>query len=181
MSDSIGDQVKKALGELLKEAKLKKGQVLVIGCSTSEVAGKKIGTSSSIDTAGEILNAVMFTTLKEGIFPAFQCCEHLNRCVVVEEEVKEKYGWDEVTVIPKPNAGGALPALAFEKLESPVAVEKIQAHAGIDIGDTFIGMHLVPVVVPVRGSASSIGEAHLTMARTRPKLVGGERASYRKS
>lgn len=180
MPESIGDQVIKALGELLKEAKLKKGQVLVVGCSTSEVVGKKIGTSSNMETAGEIFNAVKLTALREGIFPAFQCCEHLNRCVVVEEEAGEKYGWEEVNVIPKSNAGGALPAVAFEKLDNPVVVEKIQAHAGIDIGDTFIGMHFVPVAVPVRGSISYIGEARLTMARTRPKMIGGERASYQK-
>ena len=180
MSAAIGDRVKKALEDLLREANLKKGRVLVVGCSTSEVIGKKIGTSSNIDVARDIYSAIRMVTLKNDIFPAFQCCEHLNRCLVVEERAMEKYGWEEVTVIPKADAGGALASIAFEKLDNPVVVEAIKAHAGMDIGDTFIGMHLSPVAVPVRGSVDSIGGAHLTMARTRSKLVGGERASYRR-
>ena len=151
---------------------------MVVGCSTSEVAGKKIGTSSSMEIAQALMEGIYPLVQQQGLYLAVQCCEHLNRALVVEEECMEKYGLEQVTVYPVQGAGGSLAHTAMKTLAHPVVVERIQAHAGMDIGDTFIGMHLKPVAVPFRGSLKSIGEAHLTMARTRPKLIGGERARY---
>lgn len=167
-----------AAGELLDKAKLQPGQILVIGCSTSEVGGKKIGTGSSLGIADAILAGILPLCRQAGIFPAVQCCEHLNRALVVEKECRDKYNLEEVSVYPVQGAGGSLAHRAMQNFSEALVVERIQAHAGIDIGDTFIGMHLKPVVVPVRSSINKIGEAHLTMARTRPKLIGGERAQY---
>lgn len=174
----ITADVRTALEELFMAANLKEGQILVVGCSTSEVSGKKIGTYSSPEVAQAIMAGLLPMIREGGLFVAVQCCEHLNRALVVDEGCFEKYGLEEVSVYPIQGAGGSLAHLAMQTLDKPVVVEKIQAHAGIDIGDTFIGMHLKPVVVPVRASIIKIGEAHLTMARTRPKLIGGERARY---
>lgn len=176
---SITADVEKALQELLREAQLQPGNILIVGCSTSEVAGKKIGTSSSLEIADAIMRGVYPICEKSGLFLAIQCCEHLNRSLVVEKECMEKYNLDEVSVYPIQGAGGSLAYRAMQTFKQPLVVEKIQAHAGIDIGDTFIGMHLRPVVVPIRGSIKQIGEAHLTMGKSRPKLVGGERARYK--
>jgi uncharacterized protein (TIGR01440 family) len=175
----ITRDVRTALEELLAAAALREKQLLVVGGSTSEVLGQKIGTASSLEVAAALW-AGLYPLLKErGIFMAVQCCEHLNRALVVEEEAMERFQLEQVTVYPVQGAGGSLAHQAMKSLHRPVVVEKIQAHAGLDIGDTLIGMHLRPVVVPVRGSLKKIGEAHLTMARTRPKLIGGERARYR--
>lgn len=176
--DEIKESTRLAINGLLDVARLEAGQVLVIGCSTSEVAGQPIGTSGSGEIAHAILGQILPVAKEKGIFLAVQCCEHLNRALVVEKEAALKYGWEEVTAVPHAKAGGALPTKAYEKLNNPILVEQIRAHAGIDIGDTFIGMHLRPVVVPVRLPIKSIGQAHLTLARTRPKLIGGERAKY---
>lgn len=174
----IKSQLSGAMTELLQVADLKKGQVFVVGCSTSEVAGAKIGSASSMEIA-EVIFGEIYPPLKErGIYLAVQCCEHLNRALVVEEEGAERYWWEQVTVVPHQKAGGSLATTAFHNFKKPVLVEKIEAHAGIDIGDTFIGMHLKRVAVPVRLEVKSIGSAHLTAARTRPKLIGGERAKY---
>lgn len=167
-----------ALQELLKAAQLKPQNILVLGCSTSEVAGKKIGTGSSLEIADAIMDAVLPLAEKENIYLAVQCCEHLNRALVVERACAERYNLDEVAVFPVQGAGGSMAHQAMKRFNDPVVVEKIQGHAGMDIGDTFIGMHLKHVVVPIRGSVKNIGDAHLTMARTRPKLIGGERAKY---
>lgn len=172
-------EVRTALQELLAEAALREKQILVIGCSTSEVSGKKIGTSSSMEVAAALWAGIAPLVQEHGIYPAIQCCEHLNRALVVEEEVLERYSLEQVAVYPVQGAGGSLANYAMKSMQHPVVVERIQAHAGIDIGDTLIGMHLKPVAVPVRGSLAKIGQAHLTMARTRPKLIGGERARYR--
>lgn len=176
--EKIKSDTARALQELLEVAGLKAESLLVLGCSTSEVAGKKIGTGSSLEVAEAIMGAILPLLQQEKIYLAVQCCEHLNRALVVERACAEKYGLDEVTVYPVQGAGGSMAHLAMKKFAEPVVVEKLQGHAGIDIGDTFIGMHLKPVVVPVRGTVREIGEAHLTMARTRPKLIGGERAKY---
>ncbi len=176
--ESIHDDTKKLVGELLDSANLKPGNILVLGCSTSEVQGKRIGSYGNTDVAKAILEAVRALLSESGVFLAVQCCEHLNRSLVVERKVLDKYGLTEVTVLPVPHAGGAAAFTAMRLFEDPVVVESIQAHAGVDIGDTFIGMHLRPVVVPVRLSVKSIGFAHVTAARTRPKLVGGKRAVY---
>ena len=170
--------LEQAATELLAAANLKQGQILVVGCSTSEVLGHAIGKGSSKELGEEFFRAISRLCAEHGLYPAFQCCEHLNRALVVDRKAAEKYQLTEVTVIPVPEAGGSLAAAAYKGLDAPVVVESIQAHAGLDIGDTFIGMHLNPVAVPVRVSISQIGSAHLTLARTRPKLIGGERAVY---
>jgi uncharacterized protein (TIGR01440 family) len=175
---AITRDVHKALQELLEVASLKQKQILVVGCSTSEVAGQKIGTASSLDVATAILAGIYPLVLENNLYLAVQCCEHLNRALVIEESALEKYALEEVSVYPVQQAGGSLSYQAMQTLANPVVVEKIQGHAGMDIGDTFIGMHLKPVVVPVRSSLTVIGQAHLTMARTRPRLIGGKRAQY---
>jgi uncharacterized protein (TIGR01440 family) len=167
-----------AIRGLLEAAHLRPGQILVLGCSTSEVQGSRIGSAGSGDIANAILDGVDEALEGTGIYLAVQCCEHLNRALVVKREAMEKYNLTEVSVIPVPHAGGATAATALLRLKDPVVVESIQAHAGIDIGDTFIGMHLRPVAVPVRIPNLVVGEAHVTMARTRPKLIGGNRAVY---
>lgn len=174
----VTNDVRTALAELQKAAVMKEGQIVVVGCSTSEVSGQKIGTASSLEVAQAIMDGLLPVIRENGLYLAVQCCEHLNRALVVSESCREKYNLEEVTVYPIQGAGGSLAHLAMRTLDRPVVVEKIQAHAGIDIGDTFIGMHLKPVAVPVRASVATIGAAHLTMARTRPKLIGGERARY---
>ncbi len=166
------------LNELLAQAKLKRGDILVIGCSTSEVAGGRIGKDSSSEAAEAIFSTVMPILKEKGIYLAAQCCEHLNRALIVERECMEKYGLDEVCVMPHPHAGGSWATKVWGELEAPVAVESVAAHAGIDIGLTLIGMHLRAVAVPVRVSISKIGNASITCARTRPKLIGGCRAIY---
>jgi len=176
--NEIRAQAKEAAEGLLEVARLKPGQILVVGCSTSEVQGRRIGSYGNTEVAEAILDGIEEALEGRGVHLAVQCCEHLNRALVVERETCEKYNLTEVTVLPVPNAGGATAATALKRFRDPVVVETIQAHAGIDIGDTFIGMHLKPVAVPVRLPLKSIGYAHLTMARTRPKLIGGKRAVY---
>lgn len=177
--DKIKTDTQQALQELLEAAQLKPRNILVLGCSTSEVAGQKIGTGSSIDVAEAIADAILPVVQRENIYLAVQCCEHLNRALVVERACAEQYSLDEVSVYPVQGAGGSMAHLAMKRFNDPVMVERIQGHAGIDIGDTFIGMHLKQVAVPVRSAVKEIGAAHLTMARTRPKLIGGERAQYK--
>lgn len=174
----ITTDVNKALVELLEAVSLKKGQIVVVGCSTSEVAGEKIGTHSSLDIGAAIMEGLYPMLREKGLYLAVQCCEHLNRALVIEEACMEAYGLEQVSVYPVQGAGGSLAHLAMKTFNSPLLVERIQGHAGMDIGDTFIGMHLRPVAVPLRSSIKEIGSAHLTMARTRPKLIGGERAQY---
>jgi uncharacterized protein (TIGR01440 family) len=174
----VKEQVRSAVTGLLKVAKLRVGQVLVLGCSTSEVQGKRIGSTGNTEVAAAVLDGVHEALKGTGVQLAVQCCEHLNRALVVERETQEKYNLTEVTVLPVPHAGGATAATALKRFSDPVLVESIQAHAGIDIGDTFIGMHLRPVAVPVRLAIRSVGDAHVTTARTRPRLIGGKRAVY---
>jgi uncharacterized protein (TIGR01440 family) len=152
--------------------------VLVIGASTSEVIGKHIGSAGTVEVAGAIYDTLKKFKEQTGVQLAFQCCEHLNRAIVVEKSTAKELRLEKVTVVPVRSAGGAMAAYAFQKLVSPVVVESIKADCGIDIGDTFIGMHLKPVVVPVRCEVKEIGHAHVTIAMTRPKLIGGERAVY---
>lgn len=174
----IRDQVTRAAVDLFAAADLKRGQVLVVGCSTSEVAGARIGTAGSAAVAQALLEPLWAITQANGLFLACQCCEHLNRALVVPEEAMERFGWEQVSVVPVPKAGGAFAARAMQHLPRAVVVEQLQAHAGLDIGSTLIGMHLRRVAVPVRLSLDMIGHARLTAARTRPKLIGGERAIY---
>ncbi|HEU4962413.1 MAG TPA: TIGR01440 family protein [Bacilli bacterium] len=175
---AIRDQTRQVVDELQQVAALDADKLLVIGCSSSEVVGLKIGTGGSLQAAAHIVDAILEARDEFGFHVAFQCCEHLNRALVVEQATVRRFGLEEVTVVPVPQAGGAVASTAYKRLTSPVMVEKIQAHAGIDIGDTLIGMHLRPVAVPVRPTVKEVGEAHVTMATTRPKLIGGARALY---
>lgn len=166
---------------LCREAGLKPGEILVVGCSTSEIAGEKIGSAGRIDLAEAIINGLLSAVRENGIELAIQCCEHLNRALVVEEQVAQQYRLTVVEAVPVPGAGGALAAKAMEKFNQPLLVERIAAHAGIDIGHTLIGMHLKPVAVPVRFEGlDKLGEAPVVFAKTRPKLIGGARAQYRR-
>ncbi|MBE6916195.1 MAG: TIGR01440 family protein [Ruminococcaceae bacterium] len=174
----LQEQAKTAVSELIEKANLKRGDLLVIGCSTSEIIGSKIGSNSSPDTAQGVFEAIYKVLQAKGIFLAAQCCEHLNRALIVEAEIAEKYGWDEVNVVPQPKAGGSFATAAYHAFKAPVAVENVRAKAGLDIGGTLIGMHLQPVAVPLRLSIKQIGEAPIICARTRPKFIGGERAHY---
>ena len=166
------------VSELLAQAKLNRGQVLVIGCSSSEIVGQQIGHGSSLEAAEAVFEAIYGIAKEQGIYLAAQCCEHLNRALVVERACAEQYGWDEVCVKPQPHAGGSFATTAYERFSDPVVVESVRAHAGIDIGGTLIGMHLRPVAVPVRVSCPHVGEAAVLCARTRAKLIGGIRAVY---
>lgn len=166
------------VNEFLQEAKLKKGDLVVIGCSTSEIVAHKIGSYSSAELGEAVFLAIYDEFNKEGINIATQCCEHLNRALIIERNVAEKFGYEEVNVIPQPKAGGSFSTAAWKHMKDPVAVEKISAKGGIDIGDTLIGMHLKAVAVPVRIKHPVIGSAHIVCARTRAKYVGGERARY---
>ena len=169
-------QCENAVKELIEITKLKKGDILVVGCSTSEVVGSKIGTNSNIDVAKEIFDGLYAPLKEKGIFLAVQCCEHLNRAIVIESDALPNA--ERVNVVPQKKAGGSLATTAYENFSSPIVVEEIKADAGLDIGDTFIGMHLKKVAVPVRLSIKKIGETHLTAARVRPKFIGGVRAVY---
>lgn len=180
MIEQIKKDVETALCELLAVAKLKENDILVIGCSSSEICGKKLGTASSMDAAKAVFETVYPIIKSNKLFLAVQCCEHLNRALIVERACAEKYGLPEVNVVPHTHAGGAFATTAYANFESPVAVESVRASAGIDIGDVLIGMHIIPVCVPVRVSVKKIGEANIVLARHRPKFVGGERAIYNK-
>lgn len=174
--ESIYQQTKSVITELGEKANLKPGNILVIGCSTSEVLGSKIGTNSNPDTAKEIFDALHDFAKEKGIYLAIQCCEHLNRAIITERAAVP--GAEIVNVVPQPKAGGSLATAAYAGFSDPVAVETIQADAGIDIGFTLIGMHLKKVAVPVRLEHNRIGEAMIIAARTRPKFIGGIRAIY---
>ena len=180
MMETIKQQARTAVEELLAQAKLRRGDVLVVGCSSSEVVGARIGKGSSAEAAESILAGIAPVLAEQGIYLAAQCCEHLNRALIIERECAEKYGYDVVSVLPQPHAGGSFATAVFAQMKDPVAVEHIRAHAGLDIGGTLIGMHLRDVAVPVRLSLDHVGEAVLLCARTRPKFIGGSRAQYSK-
>ena len=175
----IKTQCEKAVKELLEKAKLKAGDILVVGCSTSEVLGDKIGTNSNPDTAKEIFDGIYGVLKEKGIFLAVQCCEHLNRAIVIERAAVK--GAEIVNVVPQKKAGGSLATVAYASFNEPIVVEEIKADAGIDIGDTLIGMHLKKVAVPVRIATNKIGYANVVCARVRPKFIGGVRAIYDKN
>ncbi len=167
-----------AVRELLAEAKLKKGEILVVGCSSSEITAHKIGSFSNAEIGNAVFEGIFQVTKTHGIYLAAQCCEHLNRSLIVEQEMADAYGLECVNVVPQPKAGGSFATAAYQGFARPVAVEAVRAHAGIDIGDTLIGMHLRRVAVPVRINQKKVGEARVVCARTRLKFVGGERARY---
>lgn len=176
MQRSIYEQTQAAIGELCEKAKLKPGSIIVVGCSTSEVVGSVIGTNSDPDVAGEIFNALHDYTVSRGVYLAIQCCEHLNRAIITERKAVPFA--EPVNVIPQPKAGGSLATKAYNGFEDPVAVEELRADAGLDIGYTLIGMHLKKVAVPLRLENNAIGAAMVLAARTRPKFIGGVRATY---
>lgn len=184
MEDKNGDlhnirsQWEGILRKFNENAELQPGKIVVVGCSTSEILGKKIGSAGNKEVADLLMEPLLHWAGKLGIYLAIQCCEHLNRVLIVEMECKDKYCLEPVVVLPALKAGGALSVSAWDGFAKPVAVERIQAHAGLDIGDTFIGMHLKPVVVPVRIDVKKLGQACLNLAKTRPKYVGGSRAVY---
>ena len=176
MKEKLISQATAVMLELYEKAKLKKGDIVVVGCSTSEIIGSKIGTQSSPEVANVVFNALYTVAKEKGINLAFQCCEHLNRAIVVEKEIVPFM--ETVNVVPQPKAGGSMATMAYENFNNPVVVEEIKADAGIDIGFTLIGMHLKKVAVPVRLENNMIGEALIVCARTRPKFIGGVRAMY---
>lgn len=175
--EDIKEQARAAAAELVETAKLKKGDIFVIGCSSSEVVGLRIGKGSDINAAEAVYEGVMSVLEPKEIFLAAQCCEHLNRAVIVEKEALLP-GTEIVNVVPQPHAGGSFAVTVYKNAKCPVAVEEIKADAGMDIGGTLIGMQLKKVAVPVRLSIKQIGEAPLICARTRPKFIGGSRAVY---
>jgi uncharacterized protein (TIGR01440 family) len=175
----ITGQVEQIVRETAEAGRIGPGQLLVIGASTSEVIGKRIGTSGATEIAEAIFAGVEAVSRQFGFWPVFQCCEHLNRSLVMEREAMAAYRFEEVTAVPVPKAGGAMAAFAYRKFRQPCLVEAVRAHAGVDIGETLIGMHLKPVAVPFRPSIRYVGEARVTAAFTRPKLIGGERAVYK--
>ena len=176
--ENIINDTKSALLELTERAALKAGDLLVVGCSSSEIIGGMIGHSSSPETGKAVADTILRFCNERGIYLAAQCCEHLNRALIIEATAAEKFGYDEVCVIPQPKAGGSFATAVYQGMEHPVAVEHIRAKAGLDIGGTMIGMHLREVAVPLRLQVKTIGEASVAAARTRPKLIGGVRAHY---
>ena len=177
MIDRIREESRVLVNEFCESAKIKKGMLVVMGSSSSEVRGSKIGSDSSLEVAEAVFGEI-YTVLKEkGVYLAVQCCEHLNRALIVERDAL-KNGEEIVNAVPQLHAGGAFAMTAYKTFDDPVAVEHVKADAGIDIGSTLIGMHLKEVAVPVRISQKTIGSAYVVCARTRPKYIGGERAKY---
>ena len=178
MYDEIKRQTADAMTELLELADLRPGSLVVVGCSSSEIVGARIGKGSSPEAAEAVYEIIASKLAERGLLLAAQCCEHLNRALIVERETAEKFGYEPVCVIPQPKAGGSFATAAWKHMQDPVAVEHVRASAGLDIGCTLIGMHLKDVAVPLRLAVKQIGEATISAARTRPKLIGGVRAVY---
>ncbi len=178
MFEQITNDIRNIVIDILEQSKLKKGDIFVVGCSTSTVFGENYGSSSSMEAARALFEGIYPELTERGIYIAVQCCEHLNRAIIIPQEAAEKSGLDIVNVVPQPKAGGSFATIAYEKITRPVAVEHIRADAGMDIGGVMIGMHLREVAVPLNLKNNMIGKAHITAARTRPKFIGGERAQY---
>lgn len=178
MLEQIREQARQAAVQLLAAARLSPGDLVVVGCSTSEVAGRRIGTFSNVEIAEAIFDGIYPVIREAGLCLAAQCCEHLNRALIVERETAARLRLEPVNAVPQPKAGGSFATTAYRRFEDPVAVEEVPARAGMDIGNTLIGMHLVPVAVPVRLDIRAVGEAPVVFARTRPKFIGGSRAVY---
>ncbi len=177
--NQIATEATLATAQLCDAASLKKGDLFVIGCSSSEVLGEKIGTGSSPQVGETLVSAIKTELDRRGIYLAAQCCEHLNRAIIIERAALPFA--EEVNVVPVPKAGGSFATAAYAAMSDPIAVESVRAHAGIDIGGTLIGMHLRAVAVPVRLSVRAIGAAPILCARTRARFIGGERANYDKT
>lgn len=179
MYSDITKQAEEITREIVEKSGLKKGQILVVGCSSSEVCGDRIGSNSNLEVAQSLFKGIYSVLQEKGIYLAAQCCEHLNRAIIVE---RDAVPFSEiVNVVPQPKAGGSFGTTAFKTFREPVVVEEIKADAGIDIGGTLIGMHLKKVAVPVRLEHNKLGEALVLAARVRPKFIGGERAVYNES
>lgn len=178
MDSNIRSEAAAAIRELIDTANLREGQLVVIGCSSSEIVGQKIGKGSTPEAAKAVVDAILPVLHEHGLQLAAQCCEHLNRALIVERAVAEQRGYEIVCVKPQPKAGGSFATAVYDAMNDPVAVEFVKADAGLDIGNTMIGMHLKHVAVPLRLSVKKIGEAAVNAARTRPKLIGGVRAVY---
>ena len=178
MLDMITQQARNVVTELLEQANMRPGSLFVVGCSSSEIVGKQIGKGSSMEAAQAVFAGIYPLLQEHGIHLAVQCCEHLNRALILEREAAEQRSYEIVNVMPQPHAGGSFAVTAWNTFQDPVAVEAVRAEAGIDIGGTLIGMHLKAVAVPVRTSEKQIGEAIVLCARTRPKYIGGPRAVY---
>ena len=178
MYEEIKQASAAAMTELLDTTALKPGALVVVGCSSSEILGQRIGKGSSPEAAQAVVDAILPILQERKVLLAAQCCEHLNRALIVERATMEKYGLEQVTVMPRPKAGGSFATAVYAAMKDPVAVEFIKADAGLDIGNTLIGMHLKHVAVPLRLTVKHIGEAAVNAARTRPKLIGGKRAEY---
>lgn len=176
--EALRAQAGAAAEELLEAARLQEGDLFVVGCSSSEVLGGRIGKASSLEAAQAVFDGIYPLLEARGIFLAAQCCEHLNRALIIEERCAARFGYEPVSVLPQPKAGGSFATAAWRAFQRPVAVEHIRAHAGMDIGGTLIGMHLRDVAVPVRLHQDHVGQAILLCARTRPKFIGGSRACY---
>lgn len=175
---TVEEQVEKSILQILDAHPVSKGAIFVVGCSSSEIAGGIIGHASSEDIGKAVFNGAKRACDSKQVYLAAQCCEHLNRALVIEKECAEKYGYEEVCVVPWLKGGGSFAAATYKGLSSPVVVEHIKASAGMDIGSTLIGMHLKDVAVPFRMTENHIGNAYVTAAYCRPKLIGGERAKY---
>ncbi|MBC8534729.1 TIGR01440 family protein [Yeguia hominis] len=178
MLEQITMEAADAVREILEAAPLKAGSLFVVGCSSSEMVGGRIGKNSSCETAKAAFDGIYPVLCEHGIYLAAQCCEHLNRALILEKEAAEAFGYEPVMVVPQPKAGGSFATVTYRSLRQPVAVEHIRAQAGMDIGGTMIGMHLKDVAVPLRISKKQIGQAILLCAYTRPKYIGGPRAQY---
>lgn len=174
--DQLREEARKAAAELVELAALRKGQILVVGCSTSETLGESLGSWSVPEAGVAIYEGIASVANEKGIYIAAQCCEHLNRAIIIEKEAIP--GVDYANVVPQPKAGGSFATACYRFMKQPVAVETIRADAGIDIGGTLIGMHLKQVAVPVRLKQKRVGQAYISAARVRPKFIGGERAVY---
>jgi len=174
----IKKQVQEIFEEVISAGKLEKGDIVALGCSTSEILGGQIGKAGSADTGKDVVAAAMQAASKHGVFLAVQACEHINRALVVEKACAKAYNLCQVHVLPSPAAGGSCASAAYEIFENAVVVEHINAHAGVDIGDTHIGMQVKFVQVPFRPTHKKVGQAHVTALTSRPKLIGGARAQY---
>ena len=171
-------RLRDAVQYLAERADLKPGALVVLGCSTSEVGGGEIGKAPNSELGGMLARAFREACTVRGLRAAVQCCEHLNRALVMERVQAERRGYEIVSAVPHPKAGGSCGAAMYRQLEEPVLAAAVQADAGVDVGDTLVGMHLRPVAVPGRAPFKSVGKAHLVMAFSRPRLIGGERARY---
>jgi uncharacterized protein (TIGR01440 family) len=176
---SLTEATVTVLRELAEAGNLGSGKIVVIGVSTSEVAGVRIGTGGALEVAQQLLEGVRLVAAEKGFHLVYQCCEHLNRALVMERSLLESLGLNEVSAVPIPGAGGSMAAAAYRSMKDPVLAETIEAHAGLDIGETLIGMHLRRVAVPFRPALRYIGAARVNAAWTRAPLIGGERAVYR--